>query len=177
MNNYLASMSLVVTVLLGAYVFTHQTAPVVKEINTGALSSPDIASPYLSFGGVRFWAATQSPTAASSTVCSIQSPAATTTLEAATVRIDSSAAYLVQYELGKATTNYATTSRLALFDIAANAQAAIIATTTTSGGVALTNVTDNIIAPNSFINLRISTSTASAAFAPTGRCSAVFREI
>lgn len=109
-------------------------------------------------------------TAATTTPCSIASPAATTTLAfPATVNFTNSASYANDYQLGKATTAFATTTNLGKITIAANALGTLVATST--------SLTDNIIAPNSFINLRVSTSTASATFAPTGTCTAVFQSV
>src|SRR3990167_70957 len=61
-----------------------------QTINTpplGALTGPDIPYTYFSFGGVRRFAGNQSLNQSSTTICSIQSPAATSTLINGSVKI------------------------------------------------------------------------------------------
>lgn len=138
----------------------------------GALSSPDIVSPYFSFGGVREWAASVELRQASTSLCAIQSPAATTTLTSASLRVDFATTTAQQLEIGKATTAFATTTRLAIVSIAANASTHLVATTSA------TALQDGIVAPYSWINAQITAGVGGAAGnVPTGRCNVVFREI
>jgi len=174
MNNNLATGVLAgVVALLGAYVFTHQTAPlpVQTQTNLGALSGPDILSPYLSIGGVRSWYGSMDLRVGTTSVCAVQAPAATTTLVSATARIDTAAGYATAWEIGNATTAFATTTSLGLLGLAASTNGALIATTS------VTALKDGIVPPNTWINVRLATTTTSASFQPTGRCSVFFREI
>lgn len=141
-----------------------------RGITVGALSSPDVASPYFSFGGVRQWAGSMEMRSGTSTVCSIQSPAATSTLVSATARFDGTPSYTTIWMLGHSTTAYATTTALvASKTLASGAKGDMIATTT--------SLTDTRIAPLTYVNLNLSTTTVGSTFAPTGECKAVFREI
>ncbi len=140
----------------------------------GALVSPDIASPFLGFGDVRAWAA--GPTFAlggsTSTACNIQSPAATTTLVAATLRIDSIpyATAATTWGIYRSDTPDTKTTQLALRDVLP--KGSIIATTS------LTALVDGVVTPNSWISFILSTTTTvGPSFTPTGKCSVVFREI
>lgn len=140
----------------------------------GSLSGPDISSPYISYGGVRTWNRSRSSLiAASSTVCAIQSPAATSTLEKAVLRIDTSPAYAVTYEIGysASTMNSTTTGIVSSYVVSSSGYAAIVATTT------VTALTDGVVGPNSWVNFNISTSTATGSNQATGRCDASFREL
>jgi hypothetical protein len=158
-------------VLLAGLAVIKQSAPTQdKQPPLGALSSPDIASPYLSFGGVRQWAGSMEMRSGTSTVCSIQSPAATTTLVSATARFDTTPGYTTIWMLGHATTAYSTTTALvASKTLASGARGDMVATTTA--------LTDTRIPPSTFVNLALSTSTVGSTFAPVGECKAVFREI
>ncbi len=150
----------------------------------GALVSPDIASPFLSFGGVRSWAWSPTLTAASVTVCSVQAPAATSTLIHASLTVNSQP-YANTYEIGIATSATATTTRVALRTLngtvspdflnavassTVNQQGAV----TASGNEAPIN---KVVGPHQFVNVNVSTSSASATFAPDGHCNVVFREL
>lgn len=134
----------------------------------GALSSPDIASPYLSFGGVREWAYTTSMTNASTT-CAIQSPAATSTLVAATFYVTVAPTTTPQFEIGNATTAFATTTSLAKHHFSANTFRSVIATTS------VTALTDGIVPPSTYVNVK--QGGGGGSFVPTGVCKAVFREV
>lgn len=167
----ITSLTTAILVLGGFLAFAPRVeAPKPSQDQVGALSGPDIPSPYLSFGGVRQWAGNTPLRTGTSTVCSIQSPAATTTLVAATARLDSIASYVTSWQIGKDPTAFSTTTALASMTFAANATGSIVATSTSG-------LTDTLIAPNSFINLKLATTSASATFAPVGNCAAVFREI
>lgn len=155
-------------------------APVQKVINQttqlGAVSSPDMASPYFSFGGVRRWATSAGFTPASQTLCAMHAPAATSTIISASVRFDTTIATgASSYELGWGATSGATTTVLARTLMASGRQTKeLVATTSISGTPVLT---DNVVAPSTWINFNIASGTPSASFAPTGRCEAVFQEI
>ncbi len=175
MNNKLVTAVLAAAIIaLGGYTFTHQSNPSPDSPRVGALSSPDISSPYLSFGGVRQWAATESFVQATTSLCAIQAPAATTTLEAATARIDFSTTSVAVIEIGNATNAFATTTLLARFNMGASATNLNLVATTTA-----TALVDRIVPPNSWINVKMGTTNLGGAAGniPTGRCNVVFREI
>lgn len=131
----------------------------------GALAGPDIISPYLRWGGVATYAArVDTMNTASTTACSIQSPAATSTLElgsGANFTVSSTTATAVR--VYKA--SYPATATTFLFgaNIAANAQGAVVATTSTD---------DFVFAPSTWVNIVLSGGTGT--FSPTGACQAKF---
>lgn len=169
---------LAVAVLFVGYVAfkgNDEVAPVV--VPAGALSSPDIASPYLSFGGVRRWAYTQDMRQASSTLCSIQAPAASSTLVSLTALFSTTAAIgATQYAFGNDPTAFSTTTIIvAPYAAAAGAKLEIVASTTMNTAFVL----NGVVPPSTYINLKLSTSTAGVGtgFAPVGWCKAVFQEV
>lgn len=134
----------------------------------GALSGPDIPSPYLAWGGVRTWSGyTTALNQASTTVCSLQAPVSTSTLKLGSgVRftISSTTASTVRGYKGAKVTDV--TTRLFAANIAANAQGTVVATTTD----------DNMLfGPNEWLNIVMSG--GAGTFSPTGSCSAQFTEV
>jgi len=152
----------------GLGIFAINTVPVMPQV--GAVSSPDISSPYFSFGGVRQWAAkTSSLNQATTTVCAIQSPVSTSTLQFASIQETISTTTASTLVMAKAASAYATTTWLNTSDaISANAQytLALPATTTETG------IDKYIFAPSQW--LVISQQGGVGTFSPTGTCQAVW---
>ena len=146
---------------------------VVNAVNNalGAVSSPDIQSPYFSFGGVRFWGAhTETLKTATTTPCALLSPAATSTLMTASISFKVSSTTASTVTLAKATTAYATTTLLASAALAANAQGTLVASTTASGGATLDGT--NVFGPSQWLVVGMAGGTGT--FSPTGTCQAVW---
>ena len=144
-----------------------------KQTSTvlGSVASPDIMSKWFSFGGVRQWAGKLEALAtASSTVCAIQGPAATSTLGHGSVRFTLASTSAISVDLAKGTTQYATTTKIgSTYGIAASAQATIVASST--GSVAGNGT---IFAPNDWFVVRFNeySNSSGAGNAPTGVCEA-----
>lgn len=142
--------------------FPKQTQQVVQTL--GSVASPDIPSPYLNWGGVYEWHAnSKSLASATTTPFAAQSPInATSTLQLGSgcnFTVSSTSAKAVRFY--KATTAYATTTFLFGANIAANAQGAPAATTTT----------DNFVfAPGTYLVMDMEGGTG--VDSPTGSCSA-----
>lgn len=130
----------------------------------GALSGPEISSPYLAWGGVFNWAGhSESLKTSTTTPVAFQSPTnATSTLKLGSgchFSVSSTTAKRVVF--AKATTAFATTTFLFGANIAANAQGSVVATTTT----------DNFVfAPGTW--LVMSMVGGAGVDSPTGSCSA-----
>lgn len=174
-NTLVVSLVVLLAAALGALALSHLTQPaqsVTQAHQTGSLTGPDIPSPYLNWGGVIRWAAVQQ-FQASSTLCAIQGPAATSTLKSAWMRVDTSPTYATQYEIGYSATakNSTSTAIVASYQLASGANGAVIATTT------LTALVDGLVAPNGWINYNLSTSTLSGTSTATGQCGATFEQL
>jgi hypothetical protein len=151
-----------------------------SKLNLGALTSPDIQSSYLSVNGSRTWYNRVPVRTASSTLCTIKSPAATSTIAHASVALTTTASYVTQYLLGHDNTgnNATTTSLGSIMAVAANAKLVYVASSTVND--LFTGITNyGSVPPNSFVNFNLSTSTtgASATYAPAGYCHVDFREL
>ena len=162
------------TVLIGGLYLNQPTPAPVSNQPVGAVSSPDINSPYMSFGGVRSWAGhTESLTQATTTVCAIQSPAATSSLRFAGVRFTVSSTTAARITLAKALTYNSTTTSLGVADLVAGAPATVIASTTGANFATLDGA--STFGPNQWFVVGMSGGTGT--FSPTGSCSAQWTEI
>jgi len=141
-----------------------------QNLVTGSVTSPDISSPYISFGDVRHWAAQDSDlTQATTTVCALQSPASTSTLQFGDAKfVVASSTQNSTITLAKATTPYATTTLLGKYVIASGAQGTVIASTSPTTGDAV------IFSPNTYFVVGMQG--GGGTFSPTGNCSAVWIE-
>lgn len=151
------------------------------EQPVGALAGPDIPSNYLRWGsgyGVRYWPTSRALTTGTTTICSIQSPAATSTLSWAGIKFDVSTSSATILDIGKASTPYATTTLIGTtYNILAGAQAFVQASTSPAAGAAV------VFAPSVYLNFKTQGGTtggetASAAnssgYVPSGSCQAEF---
>lgn len=176
MINKLIGGVAVLALVIGGVALVKNTQVIEKTFQAGAVSSPDIISPYISYGGVRQWAYSMEIRQATSTLCSFLSPSSTSTLEHLSAKFDTTASYATSYAWGNDPTAFSTTTIIvAPYGAAAGGKLEIIASTTK-----VTAFTQNgVVSPNTYINLKLSTSTAgaSATFAPVGTCKVMFREL
>lgn len=106
---------------------------------------------------------------ATTTVCSIKSPVATSTLTHASLRLAVSSTTASKVYIAKGATMNATTTNFVTFSVAADAQITINATTT-----ALEAGDNNIFAPSQYLNFGMSG--GNSTFSPVGKCVATFIE-
>lgn len=173
----LAGIALVLS-LFGAF-RPAQVQEIIKEITAGAVSSPDIISPYFSVGGARYWSANQTMQQATTTVCAIQSPAATSTLVAGTVSFTVSSTSASTVTVARQTQAFSTTTRdfnnalIRTQSIAANARGSFQAATTSL--TALTEAQANVVfGPSQW--LLVTMAGGIGTFSPTGQCTALFQQ-
>lgn len=149
--------------------------PAQSEMVLGA-ASPDFMTNYISVGGVRQWWYSTPLTTASTTLCSIQAPAATSTLMFGSLNIRTGTTSALYLEFGKGAANKrtATTTNLGYVTVlAANAVGTFLASTTQSGADPA-----NVFAPNTWfvVNASVPGYSDWTAAALTGRCKAFFIE-
>lgn len=108
-------------------------------------------------------------TAATTTPCAIQSPAATSTLVMASALFTVSSTTASTVTIAKAATAFATTTVLGnAIAVGANAQATIVATSTTANQLAQ----DFVFAPSQWVVIGMAGNIGT--FSPSGQCSAFF---
>lgn len=159
----LSIVGVLVSLVLSGFALTKDSAPVV-----GSVSSPDISSRYFSVGSVREWRGkTTTLNTASTTLCAVQAPNATSTLASGSgIRLDVSSTTASVVVLAKASTQYATTTVLGIANVAAGAQASIVATSTADSWV---------FAPNNWFV--VSAQGGVGTFSPSGLCEARWIEL
>lgn len=169
-KKFLVGVVITVALILGAVgAFKHQ----VPSVKVGG-TSPDFSSQFIDWGGIFHWSlSTTNLIQASSTVCEIQSPNATTTLSQFAIRfvLASTSATSVTETYG-ATQNSTTNALGSAYAVAASAQATVVASSTTASlGDKL------IIAPNQWLSAIITTSGSNVGNAPIGTCQTEFVQI
>jgi len=140
--------------------------------NFGAVSGPDSYNPCESHNGVTTCFNKKGFTSATTTVCAIKSPSATSTLKlgsGARFTVGSTTASTVTF--AKAVDPYSTTTSIGSAQLGANTQATILATTTASQNVDPVHV----FAPNTYFVVGMAGGIGT--FSPTGTCQAVFELI
>ena len=163
-----------------------------SDINLRAISSPDVMSPWFSFGGVRQWAAhDESLNAASTTACQLQSPAATSTLQFGSLQLTVSTTSISIIEIAKSasTNNTATTTKIGnVITLSASAtNVSIVASTSPStqafaDGASAGKVGALIFAPNEWLVFKMLPADTDAdgtigTVSPTGVCQAVWTQL
>lgn len=152
----------------------------------GALAGPDIPYNWFSFGGVRRFAARSGLNQASTTICALQSPAATSTLVSSSVSFTTgtTTAYIGQF--GKSVSPSATTTNLGQFMINDGGLITALASTSPTefpGGTGYAGVLNNdwtsTFSPNQYLVVKYSgpnnTGTA-AKNAFVGTCNAIWEQ-
>lgn len=164
----------VVALAVSVGLLTTVGTPKVEAPQLGALAGPDIASNYLSWGGIRVVHGAAKPTAASYTLCSFQSPAATSTIRSAVLQLTTSTTSASTIYIAKASTATATTTLLgSAYSLGAGAQLTLVASSS-PGSAAATE----IIAPNNYVNFAINPAASTITnLAPQGVCHVVFEEL
>lgn len=123
-------------------------------------------------GGFKTNSVTKDLTTSTTTVCAIQSPSATSTLVGGGIRMTTSSTTASTVTIAKATTAFATTTLINSASVSANAQATVLAASTTVSSLEQTN---RIFAPNTWLVFGMAGGTGT--FSPVGSCSASFDQI
>ena len=157
------NITFIILLLLLAFFFGSYWKEPQKEL--GFVSN----DPAFSQGGILTFAYRVPLRGATTTPCSLRSPAATSTIVHASVDVLTLATTsAITVDIGKAANNSATTTLLASLALAANATGTLVATSTL-------DTNDNlVIGPSNYVNVRFGRSYSSA---PQGNCEVIFRVI
>ena len=172
--NKLSITALVISVLaLGAAFVGKDVQTVVKEVpvEVGALSSPELSSRYFSFGGVRQWAGRMAMRGATTTLCAIQSPAATSSLEFVSWSITTGTGTAATIDIGTGTTAFATSTNL-VSGTSVGSGALGSAYWSSVGG----STGDSVLAPNTYVLVK-TTGAGSGGYTYGGTCQAMFTQL
>jgi len=171
MNKTNTTLSVLAMVLSAVALFATlsgiQGAETIREVvkeKVGAVSTPDMQSPYFSYGGVRHWGArTTNLQQATTTICALQAPAATSSLRFASIKLTVSSTTASNVNFGTGLTPYAISSTLGGQAVGANAMGDVVATSTVT------------MSPNHYFVVVMSG--GSGTFSPTGTCEATWVEL
>lgn len=172
MDNKFLAVLVTVLVLTGVVAFKDQNVNVnVPEFNAGAVSGPDVNGPYLSVNGVTSFYDKATMKQATSTLCSFKSPNATSSLFSFSADFTTTHGGITAYALGNDPTAFSTTTIITAptqMTYGANVQ-----------GTAFASSSNNIIPPNTYVNLKLSTTTAGvgSGYSPVGTCNVEFRTV
>lgn len=146
----------------------------------GAVSGPDIYSPYLAVNGVTKWyfkeglrqATTTTESKVSRVICSVKSPNATSTLAFQVTNWTTASTSATKIYTAKGTTAFATTTAIGTaFALGASAQATLFASTTAAE--LATEAT--VFAPNTYFVQSMSGGSVGNV-SPVGKCQGIFIE-
>ena len=171
MNNKFIGVALIaiLVIAIGAYMFPKGNTIVERIV--GAVSGPDTYFDYVANNDLQKFGQTKPLTTATTTVCAIKSPTATSTLIFGSVKFTVSSTTASTVTLAKATTAFATTTSLGSASVGASAQATVVSKKTAAGGDGL----DETFAPDTYFV--VSMAGGVGTFSPTGSCSAEFVRI
>lgn len=185
-KNLAISVLAVVVIGLGSFsVGQHQgteaqireaVAEVVSKANTvfGSLTGPDISSPYLAINGLTHEYRAKVLDTATSTPCSFQSPAGTSTLVFASLQITTGTTTdTTEWDIAKATTPFATSTIISRFSVPAGTATLVASTTAASGALpAVDDITT--LAPNTYLVWKYGGTVVAGTNKLLGQCRAEF---
>lgn len=162
---------LVIIAIIGAYMFPKGNTIVERVV--GAVTGPDTYFDYVANNDLQKFGQTRTLTTATTTVCAIKSPTATSTLTFGGVKFIVSSTTASTVTIAKATTAYATTTAIGGGALGAGAQGTFNATTTTAADTSLDGAM--VFAPSTYFVVGMAGNVGT--FSPTGSCSAEFTRI
>lgn len=145
----------------------------VRQPQLGAVSGPDLYSPYFNVNGVIRYFNHVTLVQASTTLCNIKSPSASSTLAIMTIRVMGSTTGML-IDIAKSTAPDATTTAIGTsYSVVAGKYVEIQASTSPAAGAA------TIFPPNNYLVVKAGLPTAGAAgtFSQVGACNATFEII
>lgn len=133
----------------------------------GAIIGPILYFPFFNHNGVYTFSYKVGLSSATNTVCAIRSPEATSTLKHGSITLSTSTPVASIVEIAKATTPYATTTRLGSLTLGAGNYGSLLATTTLDNAA-----TPNLVfSPLSWLVVNVG---AKYGGVPNGHCEAVW---
>lgn len=166
MKHFISGVVLGLLLVVGAFVAVQLTS---QEQPLEGAAGPTRTFPCESTNGVTRCFTQKVLTTATTTVCAIKSPTATSTLVSGGIKLNVSSTTASTVTVAKATTAFATTTLINSVSVSANAQAAIEAASTTESALVQTNRT---FAPNTWLVFGMAGGTGT--FSPSGSCNGTF---
>jgi len=146
-QNIIISAVVAGLVAVSAWFLHASPAPIVNtNPDYGAVTGPTIQGNFLTVGNLTTWRRSSGLNQASTTLCALQAPASTSTLEFASIQLTTGTTTGIDLDLAKSTSPSASTTLLGTTYIYAgsNAKDTVIASTSPAGGNAV------IFGPNQY---------------------------
>jgi hypothetical protein len=135
----------------------------------GSVTGPDFYGPYQGVNNSRLWTVRQPMNSATTTICAMKAPSATSTLQYAGWQITTGTSTAATIDIGSSTTAYATTTvKRSQTIVASGAQGYDYWFSAGAG------VDDSVMAPNTYIVVK--TGAGLSGYTYIGTCTALFRE-
>lgn len=141
----------------------------VPDQKLGALTGPDVPYPYLCVGSVCTYSSRMAMRTATTTLCSLQAPTATSTLVFAGFQITQGTSTGATIDIGTSTNAFSTTTNLVTAKSIASGALGYAYWTPTGG-----SVDDAVMSPNTWVNVKTATAGLSG-YTYGGTCEAQFR--
>lgn len=175
MTNKIYAVIITALVLVGSYFLFGGNSPKGNSI-VGSVTGPELLSDFWSVNGVTTFYERRTMNQATTTLCFIKSPSATTTLEQFTVKVAVGTTTAATIDVGTSLLGVqANATATALFiqsyAIASGAQGSVVLP-----GALPTTATSTILAPNTFVTAKTN-EVGLAGFTYTGSCTAEFRSL
>ena len=167
-----------IVALVGSLIVSYEKTPP-AEVSFGALSGPDIQSPYIGVGGLRYWSSKVPMIAGTSTPCTIFAPRASSTLIYAGWDLSVPANTVtgtMGIHKGITATNATDTFTLSMTSVTINRSAMGHATTTELASQDQSDKWDFDGKPNDKILFDWKGTTTATGLSSPGSCSALFLE-
>lgn len=144
-NKSTLALVVVALIAIGGYLFPKASALI------GARPGTDTDAQCTMQNGLTTCSSRKPLALATTTPCAVKSPASTSTLAYAGVMVTSASSTATTWTVAKATTAFATTTKLGTFSLSSGVQGTMVASTTPVSGSALTVDEINTFAPNTWI--------------------------
>lgn len=165
-NNLIVGGVILAIVLGGIGMFTPVGKTATQAVQKlGALAGPDIPSPYLQWGGVYQYNGVQTMQTATTTLCAIQGPTATSTVSFADFSVTTGTSTAATIDIGFGSTKYATSTNLV---------SAVSVGSGAKGAGVYTGSTANVVLPPSNYLIVKTAGAGVGGYTYTGTCAASF---
>lgn len=166
MNSNIGLFVLSVVIAVTGYFNYTKDAVVVTESNLAGFAGPDMLSDYHNFNGFEKQFKTQGMAIATTSVCAIKAPSATSTLSGGVVRVSTSTNYTIT--VAKSATPWSTTTAIMTKAVTEDGEVVYPMSSTT---VNATSQADTVFSPGQWLVVSL---TGAETFRAPGACSAEF---
>lgn len=179
-QNKLVAVALTVGVMTFAGLWLFQPKVVTQTIREvpsfAGVSSPDLNSPYFSYGSNRYWGSSASINATQA-LCDLVAPAGTSTLEDFSFAVQNPYPFAAQVTMGFSATSSAIVTPIASVSVPASKNITLVATSGIAQSFGGSALELGVVMGGSHFSVTMASTTPSPLFAGAGTCKAVWKEV